>query len=86
MAGKKNLAYTSGMRGSEKPSVRQADDEAAEGESAIGTENEEEQDSDDLGTTVAEHIHKDPETGHHHLNLTSLAEALKEKKGGVHDE
>jgi hypothetical protein len=82
---KKNLAYSSGMRGSEKPSVRQADDEAAEGEAGIGTESSEKQDTEELGTTVAEHIHVDPESGHHHLNLSTLSESLK-KKSGVHDE
>jgi hypothetical protein len=83
---KKNLAYSSGMRGSEIPSIRQADDEAAEGEAGIGTESSEKQDTEELGTTVAEHIHVDPETGHHHLNLTSLAATLGKKKGGEHDE
>lgn len=83
---KKNLAYSSGMRGQEKPSVRQADDEAAEGEAGIGTESSEKQDTEELGTTVAEHIHVDPETGHHQLNLTTLANTLGGKKGGVHDE
>jgi hypothetical protein len=81
--GKKSTAHSSGMRGSEKPKV--ADEEATEGEKDLGEESSELQDGEELGTTVAEHIHKDPETGHHHLNLTTLADGLK-KKGGKHDE
>lgn len=81
---KNKNAYTSGMRGSEKPNLRQADDEADAGERELGTESSEQQDSDDLGTTVADHIHTD-ESGNHHLNLTSLTEALGKKSGGVHD-
>lgn len=82
---KKSMAHLSGMRGSEKPDLRQADDEANEGERELGTESSEQQDGEELGTTVAEHIHTD-ESGHHHLNLTTLGEALGKKSGGVHDQ
>jgi hypothetical protein len=82
---KNKNAYTSGMRGSEKPNLRQADDEASAAERELGTESSEQQDSDDLGTTVADHIHTD-ENGEHHLNLTTLAQGLSAKKsGGIHD-
>lgn len=83
---KRNPAFDSGMRGGEKPSVspERAEDEAAEGRTDETNESSELQDSEELGTTVAEHIHYDPESGHHHLNLTTLSSALG-KKGGVHD-
>lgn len=84
---KKSAAHSSGMRGSEKPNLRQADDEASDGEHELGTESSEQQDGTELGTTVAEHIHGPDENGHHHLNLSSLAEALTaKKKGGAHGE
>lgn len=85
MAIKKSLAHSSGMRGSEKPDLRQADEEAEEGERELGTESSEQQDGEELGTTVAEHIHGPDENGHSHLNLTTLGEALGKKSGGVHD-
>lgn len=73
------------MRGSEKPNLRQADDEANEGERELGTESSEQQDGEELGTTVAEHIHGPDENGHSHLNLTTLGEALAKKSSGIHD-
>ncbi len=80
----KSPAHSSGMRGSEKPRV--AEQEADDGKEELDAEgsDSELQDSEELGTTVAEHIHKDPETGHHHLNLTTLAGAMQ-KRGGAHD-
>lgn len=80
-------AHDSGMRGNEKPTMtpENAEEEAYEGKTDAANESSELQDTEELGTTVAEHIHKDPETGHHHLNLTTLSSALS-KRGGKHDQ
>jgi len=78
-------AHDSGMRGSEpymKP--ESAEEEALESKTDETNESSEMQDSKELGTTVAEHIHRDPESGHHHLNLTTLSSALQ-KRAGKHD-
>lgn len=72
----KSAAHSSGMRGNEK---------AAEGEENLSEGSSEQQDGEELGTTVAEHIHGPDENGHHHLNLTTLGEHFAKKKGGEHD-
>lgn len=80
-----SAAHDSGMRGGE-PYMKseKAEQEAYESKTDETNESSEMQDSEELGTTVAEHIHRDPETGHHHLNLTTLSSALS-KRGGKHD-
>jgi hypothetical protein len=86
---KKSAAHASGMRGNE-PTMRKetADEEAREAEGNVASESSELQDSEELGTTVGQHIHRGDEIGkehatHHFLNLTALGEALK--KGGKHE-
>jgi hypothetical protein len=76
-------AHRSGMRGNES-----AEKSAREAEGNIASESSELQDSEELGTTVGEHIYRGDEISkehatHHFLNLTALGEGLK--KGGVHD-
>lgn len=67
-------AYSSGMRGPEKP--RQEAD-------AFGKHDEKEQSTGDdsgLAGIVAQHVHGPDENGHHHLNLTTFSEHLKSGK------
>jgi len=80
MANKFSPAHQSGMRGGEKPSVSgdEADQLARAAETAEG-ESTEDKDFD-----VNEHVHGPDENGHHHLNLTTMAEAMH-KKSGLHD-
>jgi hypothetical protein len=64
---KKPDAFSSGMRGSNTPAPTGADRESLGAGDGDG--------DDEAGSVVAEHIHTD-DKGHHHLNLTSLAEHL----------
>jgi hypothetical protein len=69
MAFDKNSAlHKSGMRGNEPPA--EPDPSAAP-----------EPGGEDIGSVVAQHVHGPDENGHHHLNLSTLAEHLS-KHGG----
>lgn len=81
MASKFSPAHSSGMRGSEKPTMA-----AEEAEGMAGrADNEEGESTEDQDFDVNEHVHGPDENGHHHLNLSTLAEAMQ-KKGGIHEQ
>lgn len=72
----KPAAFKSGMRGAEEvsPAFKESPGEEQDQETERSMEE-----------IVADHIHGPDEAGHHHLNLTTLAEEIH-KSGGLHKE
>lgn len=72
--GKGKDAYSSGMRGPEKPAV---DDGTMGNQPPVDADG-----SEEYASSVAKHVHGPDANGHHHLNLTTLAEELHSKHSG----
>lgn len=70
-----NLARKSGMRGSE-PEAKPAAPDLQPGADPGGDG------AADLAQHIGKHVHGPDEHGHHHLNLTTLAEHIHGAKGG----
>jgi hypothetical protein len=69
-------AIKSGMRGS--GSIQEPDTY----EESPGEESDQEAEGQhDIKEVIADHIHGPDENGHHHLNLTTLAQHMTKKKG-----
>ena len=68
-------AYSSGMRGPEKPAAADEGDMGNQPPVDGGG-------SEEYADSVKKHVHGPDENGHHHLNLTTLAEELHTKHGG----
>jgi hypothetical protein len=87
-------AFASGMRGSEKPSKEPSEAEQEKENVGIGTREgktasegalakDEGSEAYGYSELVSKHINGPDENGHHHLNLTTLAAALRDKSEGT---